>query len=162
MPRRRTFAEGILPSALSLPAALSASMPPLAAKAGSRGTGSPELNRYPPHLLSEPAARDAGSRSGEHGGEPEDVRLDACAMPSRDPEAEAPADGVVHRRLPKTAPIPSGWRGVTRRPGARIRSLSTSSRGGRARCGAPPRRCGRCGRCRWSRSPRRPRSWCGG
>ena len=41
MPRRRTFAEGILPSALSLPAALSASMPPLAANAGSRGMGSP-------------------------------------------------------------------------------------------------------------------------
>ena len=41
MPRRRTFAEGIVPSALSLPAALSASMPPLAAKAGSRGMGSP-------------------------------------------------------------------------------------------------------------------------
>ena len=45
MPRRRTFAEGILPSALSLPAALSASMPPLAAKAGSRGMGSPKLAR---------------------------------------------------------------------------------------------------------------------
>jgi len=43
MPHRRTFVKGILPFTHSLPAALPASMPPLAAKAGSRGMGSPEF-----------------------------------------------------------------------------------------------------------------------
>jgi|GEM_PF-2298068 len=45
----------------------------------------------------------------------------------------------------------AGWIHFNRRPAARIRSLSTSSPDGRARCGAPPRRRGRSARCRWSR-----------
>jgi hypothetical protein len=43
MPRRRTFATALQAFAHSMPAALSASMPSLAANAGSRGMGSPEL-----------------------------------------------------------------------------------------------------------------------
>jgi hypothetical protein len=50
VPFRRTFAKGILPFAHSLLAALSASMPPLAIKAGSIGTGDPSPSAFDPEI----------------------------------------------------------------------------------------------------------------
>ena len=49
VPRRRPFASGILPSAHSDAAIASPSWLRLAAYAGSRGTGSPELDFSPPN-----------------------------------------------------------------------------------------------------------------
>ena len=76
-----------------------------------------------------------------------------------DGRSERPATGHGQPRTVASSRTP---RVSNRRSVARTRSLSTSSRGGRARSGARLLRFGRSARCRWSRSPPPPRSACGG